>query len=126
MKIIKYLLITLGWVCILMSANASYWDDTHDVWRQPSPSTMSSTSAMRLSGTTLPQAVVSGTYTTYDMQISISGPNRIGGGNSGGGDGPTNPDDVLKTPISDIPWVMLGVLLLTYIAKIFIWKKEKA
>ena len=113
MKLLKYVLISLCLVGILLPANANYWDDAPTVCRQPSQINMSSTSAMRLSGSTLPQAAVLGAYTTYDTQATISGPRRIGGGNSGGGNGPTNPDDVwgTPTPIGDIPWLPILLLL---------------
>lgn len=57
------------------------------------------------SGSTLPQAAVTGTITTLDNNGSPGHIRKIGGGNSGGGDpGPTNPDDPYATPIGDAAW----------------------
>ncbi len=54
------------------------------------------------SGSTLPMAAQTGVTTTYDNHSS--GPRKIGGGNSGGGDGPANPDDPWATPLGDVIW----------------------
>ena len=72
-----------------------------------------STSAMIGSGSTLPNAAVSGFISADDNlpDSSPRGPRRIGGGNSGGGPGPNNPDDIYKDPITDaVPCLLLLAL----------------
>ena len=69
MKAMKYILIVIGLVSIL-TAKA-------DVWSKQPEANMSSTSTMHLSGTTLPQAAVTGAHTTYDQMNAPSGPRRI-------------------------------------------------
>jgi hypothetical protein len=69
MKAMKYILIVIGLVSIL-TAKA-------DVWSKQPEANMNSTSTMHLSGTTLPQAAVTGTHTTYDQSHAPSGPRRI-------------------------------------------------
>jgi hypothetical protein len=69
MKAMKYILIVIGLVSIL-TAKA-------DVWSKQPEANMNSTSTMHLSGTTLPQAAVTGTHTTYDQTNAPSGPRRI-------------------------------------------------
>lgn len=69
-----------------------------------------STSAMLGSGSALPNAAVSGFISADDNlpDSSPRGPRRIGGGNSGGGPGPDNPDDVFKDPLTDaVPCLLL-------------------
>lgn len=69
-----------------------------------------STSAMIGSGSTLPNAAVSGFISADDNlpDSSPRGPRRIGGGNSGGGPGPNNPDDIYKDPLTDaVPCLLL-------------------
>lgn len=76
---------------------------------------MQSTSGMVYSGSQLPSAAADGavltgsTVGTYTPASpgKPSGPRKIGGGNSGGGDGPTNPDDPWKTPLGDAVWVLI-------------------
>ena len=72
-----------------------------------------STSAMLGSGSALPNAAVSGFISADDNlpDSSPRGPRRIGGGNSGGGPGPDNPDDVFKDPLTDaVPCLLLLAL----------------
>ena len=72
-----------------------------------------STSAMIGSGSTLPNAAVSGFISADDNlpDSSPRGPRRIGGGNSGGGPGPNNPDDIYKDPLTDaVPCLLLLAL----------------
>ena len=72
-----------------------------------------STSAMIGSGSALPNAAVSGFISADDNLPSSSprGPRRIGGGNSGGGPGPNNPDDIYKDPLTDaVPCLLLLAL----------------
>lgn len=74
-----------------------------------------STSAMPSTGSSLSSAAVSGVITTDESDNStITGPRRIGGGNSGGGDGPENPDDVWATPLGDMPWIGIALLAAGY------------
>lgn len=81
-----------------------------------------STSAMPSTGSSLSQAAVSGVITTDESDNStITGPRRIGGGNSGGGDGPTNPDDPWKTPLGD---AVLPLLLLAAGYAIYLRRKN--
>ena len=82
-----------------------------------------STSAMPSVGSSLFQVAVSGLITTDESDNStITGPRRIGGGNSGGGDGPTNPDDPWKTPIGD---AILPLLLLAAAYAIHLRRKNR-
>ena len=72
-----------------------------------------STSAMLGSGSALPNAAVSGFISADDNlpDSSPRGPRRIGGGNSGGGPGPNNPDDIYKDPLTDaVPCLLLLAL----------------
>ena len=69
-----------------------------------------STSAMLGSGSALPNAAVSGFISADDNlpDSSPRGPRRIGGGNSGEGPGPNNPDDIYKDPLTDaVPCLLL-------------------
>lgn len=77
-----------------------------------------STSAMSYSGSTLPQAAITG-ITTTDGNAGISGPSRLGE-NTNNGNGPENPDDPWKTPVGDIPWIMFVLLVVVYIRKVYI------
>ncbi len=79
-----------------------------------------STSVMSGTGSKLPQAAVSGVMTTDESNNStVSGPRRIGGGNSGGGDGPANPDDPWKTPLGDavLPLLLLAAGYVIYLRR---------
>ena len=78
---------------------------------------MHSTSMMVGTGSSLPQAAVTGVTTTSNQDSD--GPRnghvrKIGGGNSGGGDGPTNPVDPFATPIGDAAWPLM-MLALAYV-----------
>ena len=85
---------------------------------------MQSTSVMPSTGSSLPISAVSGVSTTEgNNSCGMTGPRRIGGGNSGGGDGPTNPDDPWKTPIGD---AVLPLLLLAAGYVFFIARKRRA
>ena len=77
-------------------------------------------------GATAPQSIVGGAGMPQVQfgRGSIGGelvsdptrtdPRRIGGGNQGGGDGPTNPVDPFATPVGEVPWLMLAGALLLY------------
>lgn len=72
-----------------------------------------STSAMTSSGSSLPSAATTGFISADDNlpDSSPRGPRRIGGGNSGGGSGPNNPDDIYKDPLTDaVPCLLLLAL----------------
>ncbi|MBR0065557.1 MAG: hypothetical protein IJQ06_08200 [Paludibacteraceae bacterium] len=86
--------------------------------------TMGSTNSEYMqTGSALPSAIKTGVVTTYDN--TPSGPRKIGGGNSGGGDGPTNPDDVWGTPICDAV-VPLMLLAMAYMAVRIMRKRRGA
>lgn len=79
---------------------------------------MHSTSAMLASGSSLPQAAVTGTYTTYDAPVS--GPRRakfdddpFGGQTIDNVDNPSHPG----SPLPDGTWVLLFVAALFTIRK---------
>lgn len=101
--------------------NPSWYNRTnnnhHGAMRTTTPiSEFTSTSAMNASGSGLPSAAVNGVIIANDLISSTKprGPRRIGGGNSGGGDGPENPDDVWATPLGDMPWLWMALLALGY------------
>lgn len=107
MKTMKQLLIVIGLVSALTIC-------AQTMVEQPQLQ-MQSTSIMMGSGSHLPQAAIEGVTTTDLLSNSTnSGPRRIGGGNSGGGDGPENPDDVWATPLGDMPWVWIALLAAGY------------
>ena len=107
MKTMKQLLIVIGLVSALTIC-------AQTMVEQPQLQ-MQSTSIMMGSGSHLPQAAIEGVTTTDLLSNSTnSGPRRIGGGNSGGGDGPENPDDVWATPLGDMPRVWIALLAAGY------------
>lgn len=107
MKTMKQLLIVIGLVSALTIC-------AQTMVEQPQLQ-MQSTSIMMGSGSHLPQAAIEGVTTTDLLSNSTnSGPRRIGGGNSGGGEGPENPDDVWATPLGDMPWVWIALLAAGY------------
>ena len=117
MKALRYLLM------VMMLSVASLAFATAQSLAQQPEAHMQSTSGMVYSGSQLPSAAADGavltgspvgTYTPASAG-KPSGPRKIGGGNSGGGDGPTNPDDPWKTPLGDAAWplmVLAGVYAL--------------
>ena len=108
MKALRYLLIAFAVMSVLSVSAQS-------LAQQPNTE-FQSTSSMVGSGSTLPQAVQTGAYTTYD-ETSVaheSTIHRIGGGNSGGGDGPQTPDDVWGNPIGDAA-IPLALCALAYL-----------
>ena len=122
MKALRYLLIVMGLMSVLsISAQA--------LAQQPEAQ-MQSTSVMPSAGSTLPSAAADGAVLTGSTMGTYtpaspgkpSGPRRIGGGNSGGGDGPTNPDDPWKTPLGDAAWP-LALLALAFAFGQWIAKK---
>ncbi|MBQ8704751.1 MAG: hypothetical protein IJ548_00415 [Paludibacteraceae bacterium] len=111
MKTLRYLLMSLAIVSVL---SISAQEPAQD-WGKEPESRMHSTSAMAGSGSTLPFAAVDGVTTTCVSPAKApAGPRRIGGGNSGGGDGPTTPEDVWSTPLGDALW-SLALLALVFV-----------
>jgi len=119
MKALRYLLI------VMMLSVASVMFATAQNLAQQPQAEMKSTSGMVYSGSQLPSAAVSGAVTTgsklgtYETASNAAGPSgrrKIGGGNSGGGSGPTNPDDPWATPIGDatLPLMLLIVAYAVY------------
>jgi hypothetical protein len=80
-----------------------------------------STSTMSRVGSSLPQATETGVTTTTD-HLTLRGPARIGGGNSGGGSGPNDKTDPWKTPIGD---ALLPLLLLVAVYVVFDMLKRR-
>ena len=121
MKQYLQLLIVLGLNCLL-SSSIYYTAESPNA-------AMHSTSAMTSCGSSQPCAASTG-FVSADDNLSSgsndlpSGPRRIGGNNMNQGDGPDNPDDPWKTPIGDIPWGMMVVCVLIYMA-IFYHKSNK-
>lgn len=107
MKATKQLLIVIG----LMTVLTIFAQDTYIT----SEVQMYSTSAMIGSGSSLPQAAVTGTHTTYDESdnSAFSGPKRI----IADDDEEDKENDGWKEPgipLGDIPWVMVALLAIGY------------
>ena len=111
MKALRYLLM------VMMLNVASLAFATAQSLAQQPEVYMQSTSGMVYSGSQLPSAAADGavltgsTVGTYTPASpgKPSGPRKIGGGNSGGGTGPSNPDDPFATPIGDAVWVLMAL-----------------
>ena len=103
MKALRYILIVVSMLSVLSVRAQGLAQD----WGRLPEVQMHSTSAMVGSGSTLPFAATSGAVVagnvpgTYSPAYAPTGPRRISGGNSGGGDGPTTPVDVWSTPMGD-------------------------
>jgi len=116
MKALRYLLM------VMMLNVASLAFATAQSLAQQPEVYMQSTSGMVYSGSQLPSAAADGavltgsTVGTYTPASpgKPSGPRKIGGGNSGGGTGPSNPDDPWKTPLGDAAWP-LALLACAYL-----------
>ena len=109
MKAMKSLLIVFGLVSVL-SLNAQ------TLAEQPTVQ-MHSTSTMLGSGSELPQAAVTGTYTTYSSGPSYSprGPQR---GADPDDTEPENPDGPMQEPLGDTPWLLMLLLALGYALRV--------
>ena len=109
MKAMKSLLIVFGLVSVL-SLNAQ------TLAEQPTVQ-MHSTSTMLGSGSELPQAAVTGTYTTYSSGPSYAprGPQR--GADNGDG-APEDPPGPNEYPLGDTPWFMMLLLALGYVLRV--------
>ena len=109
MKAMKQLLIVIGLMGML-SLNAQ------NIYAMPSAQ-MSSTSAMVGSGSSLPQAAISGTHTTYDSDSSATpsnGPRKAR---------PEDWEDPYEDPLGD---AVLPLLLLAAGYCLFIVRKRRA
>jgi hypothetical protein len=115
MKALRYLLIVMGLMSVL-SISAQALAQQPEIYMQ-------STSGMVYSGSQLPSAAADGavltgsTVGTYTPASAgkPSGPRKIGGGNQGGGDGPSNPVDPWATPLGNAAWPLV-LMALSYMA----------
>ena len=107
MKTLRYLLIAFAAMMALSVSAQSL--------AQAPEAQMQSTSSMVGTGSTLPQAVQTGAYTTYDGEPARNGDIAHRIGNNGGSDpGPEDPDDPWATPIGDAAWP-LALCALAYL-----------
>lgn len=86
-------------------------------------SAFGTTSSLSGSGSTLPQAAVTGVTTTYDLPLggSFGGPLRLGE-DDGFEEGETDPDNPGEPfPIGDTPWVLFLVLGVSYA----LWRRKR-
>lgn len=104
MKAMKFLLIVLG-LASMLSISAQTFAEQPVV-------EMHSTSAMIGSGSELPQAAVTGTYTTYSSGPSYAprGPQRDSGNRPG--------DNAEPFPLGDTPWVLMALLVAGYAVRV--------
>ena len=113
MKAMKFILIVLGLASVL-SLSAQVFAE------QPSMQ-MHSTSTMMGSGSELPQAAVTGTYTTYSSSSGSSSGYVPTGPQRGADTGDTNPDDPHgpnEYPLGDTPWLLMLLLALGYALRV--------
>ena len=107
----KSLLIVLGLVSVLSLSAQTFAE-------QPTVQ-MHSTSAMMSSGSELPQAAVTGTYTTYSPSTSSNftptGPQRVA---EEGDTPPTDPPGPNEYPLGDTPWLLMLLLALGYALRV--------
>jgi hypothetical protein len=110
MKAMKFLLIVLGLASVLSLSAQTFAE-------QPVVQ-MHSTSAMMGSGSELPQAAVTGTYTTYSSGPSYAprGPQR--GAADGDDTPPDDPDGPMQEPLGDTPWVLMALLVAGYAVRV--------
>lgn len=109
MKAMKFLLIVLGLASVLSISAQTFAE-------QPTVQ-MHSTSAMMGSGSELPQAAVTGTYTTYSSGPSYAprGPQRSA---DGGDTPPSDPEGPMENPVGDTPWALMLLLAGGYALRI--------
>ncbi len=111
MKAMKFLLIVFGLVSVLSLSAQTFAE-------QPSMQ-MHSTSTMMGSGSELPQAAVTGTYTTYTDGISAgyisNGPKKDA---ETGDTPPTDPPGPNEYPLGDTPWLLMLLLALGYALRV--------
>ena len=113
MKAMKFLLIVFGLASVLSISAQTFAE-------QPTIQ-MHSTSAMMSSGSKLPQAAVTGTYTTYSSgsgsSFSPRGPQRsLENGDEE--DKPDGWDEPFDDPLGDTPWVLMALLVAGYAVRI--------
>ena len=119
MKAMKFLLIVLGLASVLSISAQTFAE-------QPVVQ-MHSTSTMMGSGSELPQAAVTGTYTTYSSSSGSSSGYMPTGPQRGAETGDTNPDDPdgpMEEPLGDTPWVLMALLVAGY--AIYIARRQRA
>lgn len=109
MKAMKFLLIVLGLASVLSLSAQTFAE-------QPTVQ-MHSTSAMMGSGSELPQAAVTGTYTTYSSSPSYAprGPQR---GAENDDTPPDDPNGPMQEPLGDTPWVLMALLVAGYAVRV--------
>ena len=109
MKAMKFILIVLGLASVL-SLSAQMFAE------QPTVQ-MHSTSAMMSSGSELPQAAVTGTYTTYTTRTGSNylptGPQRASDDTP-----PADPPGPNEYPLGDTPWLLMLLLALGYALRV--------
>lgn len=114
MKAMKFLLIVLGLASVLRLSAQTFAE-------QPTVQ-MHSTSAMMGSGSELPQAAVTGTYTTYTSGPSYSprGPQRGASDEdkTEGNNPPADPPGPNEYPLGDTPWLLMLLLALGYALRV--------
>lgn len=113
MKAMKFLLIVLGLASVLSISAQTFAE-------QPTVQ-MHSTSAMMGSGSELPQAALTGTYTTYSSgsgsSFSPRGPQRsLENGDEE--DKPDGWDEPFDEPLGDTPWALMLLLAGGYALRI--------
>lgn len=108
MKAMKLLLIVFGLVSVLSLSAQTFAE-------QPSMQ-MHSTSTMMGSGSELPQAALTGTYTTYSSGMNSgympTGPRRAA--DNGDDTPPSDPQGPMEEPLGDTPWFLMLLLALGY------------
>ena len=119
MKAMKLVLIVFGLVSVLSLSAQTFAE-------QPSMQ-MHSTSTMMGSGSELPQAALTGTYTTYSTGVGSgympTGPRRAAA--DGEDDNPpADPDGPMQEPLGDTPWLFMLLLAAGY--AIFSARKYRA
>ena len=113
MKAMRFLLIVLGLSTVLTLSAQSFAE-------QPVVQ-MHSTSAMMGSGSELPQAAITGTYTTYSSSSGSSfsprGPQRsLEDGDEE--DKPDGWDEPFDEPVGNVPWLLMLLLALGYALRV--------
>ena len=114
MKAIKLVLIVFGLVSVLSLSAQTFAE-------QPSMQ-MHSTSTMMGSGSELPQAALTGTYTTYSTGLGSSymptGPRRAAAEGDDGDTPPADPDGPMQEPLGDTPWFFMLLLVAGYALRV--------
>ena len=114
----KQLLIVIGLMSML-SLNAQ------NIYAMPAAQ-MSSTSAMVGSGSSLPQAAINGTQTTYDSKVFYGSKDPSRGPKKAAADGdtpPADPNGPMEDPLGD---AVLPLLLLAAGYVVFVTRKRRA